>query len=137
MECLACGDRYGTNAVKVANLAERFPLHCMESCPSDPNTGRARWLRWTERLLVILIVLVIGVTAALWIGIFTSRCEGFGCIGLGVIAAAALGLEVLAMAATGLLIWLHRRQGCSPVGWALLLGIGAHVGYYLVRGSLR
>lgn len=107
--------------------------------PDISDTGRiAPWLRWTERFLIVLTVLAIALAIAIWASIFTSRCEGFGCIGLGVVTAAALGIELFAIASTGLLIWLRRRRDLTtPIGWVLLLGVGVHIGYYILRGILR
>ncbi len=77
---------------------------------------------WLNRLLLALLVFGSISAIALWIVIFTAKCEGFGCLGLGVAAVATLLLHLLSATAGGVLIWLATGTG-RPAKWLLVVEV--------------
>jgi hypothetical protein len=94
--------------------------------------------KWIERILLAVLLLAGAGAVFGWYVYATARCEGFDCIGLGVVIMFTIGVESLAAAAGALLIWLRRRRDAATRAlWALEIALLLPIAWFVLRVTVR
>lgn len=75
---------------------------------------------WLTRFLFVVFFMGTIAAAALWIAATTAKCEGFGCLGVGVMGAMAFLIHITSASVGGLLLW-RQRQGGRLSLWLMIL----------------
>ncbi|HZW25426.1 MAG TPA: hypothetical protein VFF26_08075 [Gallionella sp.] len=67
-----------------------------------------------SRILISIVALGSAAAGYFWWAGLTAKCEGFGCIGVGVLLYIAILLHLAAAIAGGILIWLSKSKNALP-----------------------
>lgn len=75
---------------------------------------------WFKRALTIAFILGTAVAAVIWVAALTSKCEGFGCLGVGAMIGMTVMIQFVTAILGGILIWVASRKNRAPI-WLLAL----------------